>query len=81
MWIDEADAAYNNMRIWMKEDGEDKLYSLQEKGIGAIYLGTASLDFTLKDSSNQTAGVSRYAGIYLKENGQAGTVQQVDLAV
>ena len=50
-------------------------------GIGAIYLGNVDTIFDMKDSSNNLNGVLRNTGIYLKENGEAGTIQHVDLAI
>ena len=61
--------------------GNDKLFALGEMGIGAIYLGNVDTIFDMKDSSNNLNGVLRNTGIYLKENGEAGTIQHVDLAI
>lgn len=80
-WIDENDAIYSNLRIWSKDaSGKDQLMGLGEAGVGAIYLGHVSTDFTLKDAQNQTDGQIRSTGIYLNEDGTAGTVQKVDLS-
>jgi hypothetical protein len=80
-WIDEADAAYSDLRVWSKDaSGGDILSTLAELGIGAIYLGRVETPFSLKDASNTTLGQVRSSGIYLTEAGRAGTVQQVDLA-
>ena len=39
-WIDEADDIFDDLRIWTKdEQGNDKLLTLKEAGVGAIYLG------------------------------------------
>lgn len=82
-WIDEADSIFHKLVIWTKdENGEDKLIGLGKAGIGAIYLGSASTDFTLKNAeTNETNGQIRRTGVYLKENGEAGTIQHVDLAL
>jgi hypothetical protein len=81
-WLDEADAAYSDLRVWSKDaGGGDILTTLAESGVGAIYLGRVETPFSLKDASNQTLGQVRSSGIYLTEAGSAGTVQQVDLAV
>ena len=50
------------------------------KGIGAIYLGNVATRFSLTNSKNELQGVVRQSGVYLKENGEVGTVQQVDMA-
>lgn len=81
-WIDEGDAVYDQLRIWTKDaEGKDQLTGLKQAGVGAIFLGNTEAEFGLKDAANQLLGQSRRAGIYLKENGGAGTVQQIDLAV
>lgn len=81
-WIDEADEIFKDLRVWVKDaDGNDKLMNLSEAGVGAIYLGSRNTEFSLNDlSDNHTNGVIRKTGMFLYENGQAGTVQQLDLA-
>jgi len=80
-WIDENDAIYSKLRIWSKdENGQDRLIGLGQAGVGAIYLGHVSTDFTLKNAQNQTDGQIRSTGVYLNENGTVGTVQKVDLS-
>ncbi|MBO5283145.1 MAG: hypothetical protein J6B43_08485 [Lachnospiraceae bacterium] len=79
-WIDENDSIWSKLKIWCKNpDGSDSLYSLGEKGVGAICLQNAATDFTLKGSSNQDNGYIRSTGIFLYENGNVGTVQHLDL--
>lgn len=81
-WIDENDDIYDRLRIWTKdENGSDQLFALGAKGIGAIYLGNAATAFDLKTSGNQGLGSIARTGIYLRENGTAGTIQHVDLAL
>lgn len=81
-WIDEADEIFKDLRVWVKDaDGGDKLMSLSEAGVGAIYLGSRDTEFSLNDlSDNHTNGVIRKTGMFLYENGQSGTIQQLDLA-
>lgn len=81
-WIDENDAIYEKLRIWTKDDqGNDQLLALGQKGVGAIYLGNVSTEFAMKDSTNQQLGQLRSTGVFLRENGTVGTIQQIDLAV
>jgi hypothetical protein len=81
-WIDENDDIYNNLRIWAKdENGDDQLFALGAKGIGAIYLGNTATAFDMKTSANQVLGSIARSGIYLSENGSAGTIQHVDLTL
>ena len=80
-WIDENDAIWSKLKIWCKnEDGNDVLYRLADKGVGAICLKNVSTDFTMKGQEGQTRGAVRSTGIFLYENGGAGTVQHVDVA-
>lgn len=81
-WIDENDAVYGKLRIWTKDEkGQDVFLSLQQAGVGAIYLGNIATSFSLKNDQNQLQGQVQTSGIFLRENGLVGTVQQVDLAV
>lgn len=81
-FIDEDDEIFNKLRIMtIDENGQQHIYSLKEKDIGAIGLQNASTQFSINDlSTNETRGVVRRTGIFLFEHGGVGTVQQVDLA-
>lgn len=81
-WLDEADPAFADLRVWSHgDDGKERLLGLKEKGVGAIYLGSTETPFSLKDDDNRSRGEVRASGVYLREDGGAGTLQQVDLAV
>ena len=81
-WIDENDQDFNKLSVWSGNSGETSfLTSLKDAGIGAISLANTKTDFTIKDQSNSTLGKIRNTGIYLHENGKAGTIQHIDLAV
>ena len=81
-WIDENDAVFDKLRIWMKsESGQDQLVALGQAGVGAIYLGNVSTEFAVKDEANTQQGQVRSSGMFLRENGGAGVIQQIDLAV
>lgn len=81
-WIDEGDSIYEKLRIWSKDsEGKDTLFALGQKGIGAIYLGNVATDFSLKDKNNDSLGQIQKTGIFLRENGTAGTIQHVDLTI
>lgn len=82
LWIDENDAVYADLRIWSKDAaGADSLATLAQRNVGALYLGNVATPFTLNTAGNENLGQVRSSGIYLSENGAAGTLQQVDLAV
>lgn len=82
-WIDENDEIFNHLRIWTKdESGNDRLVALGVAGVGAIYLGHIGTEFSLNsEKDNSTNAVVRQSGVFLHENGKAGVIQQVDLAV
>lgn len=81
-WIDENDPIFDKLRIWTKDkDGNSKLFALGEKGIGAIYLGNVSAEFSMKNNENESLAQSRNGGIFVKESGEVGTLQQVDFVV
>lgn len=82
-WIDEADSIFKDLKVSTKDkDGKDVLLDLKSANVGAIYLNSASTEFSLNNmETNKTNGVIRSTGIYLKENGGVGTVQHVDLAI
>lgn len=82
-WIDEGDSVFSKLKVWKhNEDGTDTLLDLKQADVGAIYLGNADTEFSLKDENNNLNGQIRKTGIYLKEStGAAGTIAHVDLAL
>ncbi|MCR5625693.1 MAG: hypothetical protein K6F99_00090 [Lachnospiraceae bacterium] len=81
-WIDENDDIFSKLKVWFKdEDGTDRLLSLKEADVGAIFLGKSDTEFSLKNNENKTDAVIRSTGIFLKESGGAGTIQHLDLAL
>lgn len=81
-WIDEADEVWDKLLIYsMNEDGSTSMYGLSEKGVGAIFLGNVSTDYSLKNNSdNSLNAMIRKTGVFLYENGNAGTIQHLDIA-
>lgn len=81
-WIDENDPIFDKLRIWTKDDnGNDVLFALGEKGVGAIYLGNISTQYDLKNSAGTSNGQIKKTGIFVKEDNSVGTVQHIDLAI
>lgn len=82
-WIDENDDVFNKLKIYVQnEDGTQSLYTLKDKNVGAIYLGSTDTDFSMNNlSTNEVNAKIRQTGIFLYENGGVGTVQHVDLAM
>ena len=71
---------YSELKLWSRDgEGTDRLQTLQEKNVGAIYLANVASPFELRDDEGEVAGELRSTGIYVKEDGGAGTIQQVDL--
>ncbi|MGE4397046.1 MAG: hypothetical protein AB7D34_06305 [Sulfurimonas sp.] len=82
MWIDESDSVFEKLLIWTKdEEGNEELYSLKAKDVGALYLGSAMTTFDLADAQNEMVAKMRESSVFLKENGGAGLLQEVDLRV
>ncbi len=72
-WIDEADSAYDRLKVWLKTPTKDDIKSLRELGIGALYTGSAYGNFGLEDK-----GIVRNLGIYLRENLEVGSLIKLD---
>ncbi len=79
-WIDEADPAWDRLRLWLgRGPGGDRLVSLADAGVGAIWLGHASTPFRLDGPDMARLGEVRATGLFLREDGTAGTVRRLDL--
>lgn len=79
-WIDEADEIFQKLKIWYADGSEEpRLISLKEAGVGAIALQNSTTQFSLNDEKNETNAYIRKTGLFLYENGGAGTIQHVDL--
>lgn len=81
-WIDENDVVFERLRIWSPTaEGGGTLATLQQRNVGALSLDRLSTPFELRTTSNDSLGAVRSSSIYLTEDGQAGTTQQIDLMV
>jgi len=81
-WIDEADEIFDKLKIMcVNDDGSTSLYSIKEKGVGAICLGSKETEFSVTNDDNRINAQIRKTGLFLYETGIAGTVQHVDLSV
>ena len=78
-WIDEADNVYDQLQIWSQVGDNYTLSSLKDNNIGAIYLGKVATPFDVKTQDDALAGQVRSTGVYLRESGEVGTMQQLDL--
>jgi hypothetical protein len=81
-WIDESDPAFAQLRIWTPDaQGDGALATLTERRVGALYTGSVTTPFALKDAANGDLGAVAATGVYLGEDGGAGTLQEIDLVV
>jgi len=81
-WIDENDGVFSQLNLWTSGSGQEPhLMSLQEANVGAIHLAHAPTPFAMQGTDDRALGTLGSTGIYLTEDGKAGTIQQLDLAV
>ena len=81
-FIDENDSVFDRLKIWIKdENGEDALFNLKEKNVGAIYLGNVNTDFVMRGMEGNVNGALRRSGAFLYEDGSgAGVISHLDIA-
>lgn len=81
-WLDKNDPVFADLLIWSKNNaGSDYFSSLAGKNIGALYLRPQTTEFSLKDQGNALQAKIQETSIFLKEDGKAGTVQEIHLTV
>jgi len=84
-WLDENDAAFQRLRIWqVTADAEGqpqgKLIGLLDAGVGALYLQPVATPMTMEQGGQAVAQLGQ-TGVFLFENGGAGSLQKVDVVV
>jgi hypothetical protein len=80
-WIDENDAVFQQLSVMTtNRQGQQELRSLAEVGVGAIYLGSGESPIDLMDSNGMVLGAVKRTGMFLMENGQVKSIQELDLA-
>jgi len=80
-WIDEGDGIFEKLSLWEVDVQGERLISLKDRGVGAVFLGSLEAPFDLKDETNQLEGRIARHGLFLEEDGTAGTVQELDVRV
>ncbi len=76
-WIDENDAVFDKLKLW----SGSSLGSIRDAGLGAIYLESVRSEFSKKNAfDNATQAIVRKSGVYLMEDGSAGSIMHVDFA-
>lgn len=79
-WIDEGDAAYDDLMLWhFSDDGQSSYESLADAEIGALATLSAATPFTLKEDG-EAVGQVRASSVWLGEHSGAGIVRQIDVA-
>ena len=80
-WIDESDAIFKELKVWtVSPTGEKALIGLKEADVGAIFLGKVSSEFNMRSEGDTVAKI-RDSSVYLKENGGAGVIHEIDLKI
>ena len=80
-WIDENDSVFSKLKVFnMNADGTASLVNLGAAGVGALYLGNVQTDYAFKEGAD-TQGQMRKSSVFLREDGTAGTLHHIDLAV
>lgn len=80
-WIDESDFVFAKLKVWIiDEEGKEKLLSLKDMGVGAIYLNFVPTKFSIYDGQ-EMLGKMASSSIYLTEDGQARMIHQINLKV
>lgn len=81
-WIDEGDAAFSRLKVWQPDaQAAGSLKSLAAVGVGALSLARIATPFELRGNAQQDLGAIRETGLFLYENGGAGTLQEIDLTI
>lgn len=82
-WIDENDSIFNKLKIWQKDEHDNnRLVSLLDLNVGAIYLGDIQSGYKYQNMIDDTMAVQKSNGIFIKEDGSgAGMVSSLDMAV
>ena len=79
-WIDENDPIFDDLFVWMGAGGENEsLVSLREAGVGAISVAHLGTQFNLEGQDGVVQGVVQATGIFLMENGEPKSLQEIDL--
>lgn len=81
-WIDARDAAFARLKVWQPAaEGPGTLRSLADLGIGALALAHLATPFALRGPGNTDLGQVKASGFYLRLDGEAGSLQEIDLTV
>ena len=77
-WIDENDSIYAQLSfVDFNSDGSQRMRSLQDVEIGAIYLGSTGSQWDMEDSEGNFQAQMQRSGVALREDGQVLAVQEI----
>lgn len=80
-WLDRNDPAFDRLQVMVQgRDGEQQLRTLSEVGVEALYTGSTQDRFSLTSSQGVPLGEIRATGLYLSEDGEVRTLEELDLA-
>lgn len=80
-FIDSSDEVFDSLLIWRKQAGFEQLTTLKDEGVGALSVASADTPFLLKTKDNIIQARIRESGFFIRESGEVGLVQQIDMAV
>jgi hypothetical protein len=81
-WIDQNDSSYGSLSIWEKTaNNADKLTSLKDKNVGAIYLKSTATPYTIYDGTGKAGAEKASTGIFLTDSGSVSTIEQMNILV
>lgn len=80
-WIDESDPVFSMLSVFtLGDDGNRTMFSLGDAGVGAIFLQETASQFEFTDGRTSD-GMMRASSVFLREDGTAGTIHHIDLAI
>ena len=80
-FIDENDVIFDSLKVWIKNNQEDKLISLNEANIGAIATQSVNSPLNIRNGNGELKGAIRESSFYLNNDGNVGLIQQIDFVV
>lgn len=81
-WIDAGDAVFERLAVWTPAaEGSGEQHRLADLGIGALALAHVATPFALRGDGNSDLGMVKQTSLYLREDGGAGSLQEIDLTV
>ena len=79
-FIDENDTIFSPFNVWVKNNEQDELISLDRANISAIAMENVETPLNMRQN-NELKGAFRQSGLYIDNSEQAGLIQQSDFVV